>query len=291
VNRPSLSPWRRCASIALGLLAVLASSIAAVAETASAWAEGYNSRARLVAAAAHGKLYAGVVIEMADGWKTYWRHPGDSGGVPPSFDWSKSDNLLSAVVLYPAPKRLTDPSGDAIGYSRRVVFPVRITPADPGRPVRLEAQLEYGVCKDICIPAEAQVALMLPTGLVDDPPTELTEALEQVPRVGVARRASDPRLLSTTAHLQGDKPRLVIEAEFSGNGADADAFIEAPDGIYVPQPKAVGSPKPGGSKGLVHRIFEIDLESGVEPSELKGKALTITLVSSAGHAQASWQLD
>ena len=67
--------------------------------------------------------------------------PGEAGGVPPSFDWSKSTNLESAQVLYPAPKRFTDKAGDTVGYKGTVLFPVRLKPKDASQADRRAARL------------------------------------------------------------------------------------------------------------------------------------------------------
>ena len=80
---------------AVALLAGAAALLAAAparAELASPWKDGYNSRVRLVAGSISGKTYAGVEIQLAPGWKTYWRNPGTSG-VPPRFDWAGSENV------------------------------------------------------------------------------------------------------------------------------------------------------------------------------------------------------
>ena len=66
------------------------------ANLASPWVELANARVRLLAGPADmraGQSYlAGVELLLADGWKTYWRMPGDAG-VPPSFDWAGSRNV------------------------------------------------------------------------------------------------------------------------------------------------------------------------------------------------------
>ena len=73
----------------------------------------------------------GVLIELAPGWKTYWRMPGDSG-VPPEFTWSTS--LPAKVeVQYPTPSRHVDKSGEAVGYDSEVLFPVTVTPEQAKR--------------------------------------------------------------------------------------------------------------------------------------------------------------
>ena len=63
---------------------------------AEPWVGATNSKLRLFGGMAKTKegeqLMAGIELRMDDGWKTYWRNPGDSG-VPPQFDWSGSTNL------------------------------------------------------------------------------------------------------------------------------------------------------------------------------------------------------
>ena len=77
--------------VALASLSSVAMSSLAFAADASPWNEGLQSAARLIAARAAGTgaglVYrSGLEVRLSPGWKTYWRHPGDSG-VPPSFDF------------------------------------------------------------------------------------------------------------------------------------------------------------------------------------------------------------
>jgi DsbC/DsbD-like thiol-disulfide interchange protein len=230
------------------------------------------------------RLVAGVEITMADGWKTYWRNPGDAGGVPPYFDWAGSENLASAKVLYPQPARLKDASGDSVGYKKAVMFPVEVTPKDAAKPVKLNLAMEYGVCREICVPAEAKLSLSLPmAGMVA--PAALAAALDTVPRKAVDRRPGDPELKVLRATLTGDKPKLEVDVAFAGDGAGADVFIEAPDGIYLSLPRKIGS----GAGPL--QTFEVDLATGIEVGDLKGKTLLVTMVSAAGQSEATWKVD
>jgi len=270
-------------------LALLAPAVrgpsAASAESASPWVDGYNSRVRLIAGARGGNPVAGIEIQMAEGWKTYWRSPGDSGGVPPHFDWAASSNLAGAQVLFPAPHRMTDPAGDAIGYKGAVVIPVTITPQDGSKPVGLSLALEFGICKDICVPAEAKLNLELPPGRADSLPPELANALERIPRKAASRRDGDPEFLGGKATLEGPSPKLMFEARFQACKSGADAFLEAPDGIYVPLPRKTAQAADGTA------AFEVDLASGAEPGDLKGKTLTVTLVCGNGQSEAQWALN
>jgi DsbC/DsbD-like thiol-disulfide interchange protein len=141
------------------LLAVLASLPAAVAlARTSDWVALEQARLRVIDGGVEdGRWLVGVQIDLAPGWKTYWRVPGESG-VPPVFDWSASTNLKEARVLFPAPARLHDEGGEAIGYQGEVIFPVAVEASDPARPVELKLELNFAVCQAICIPAQATLA-------------------------------------------------------------------------------------------------------------------------------------
>ncbi|MFP4327024.1 MAG: protein-disulfide reductase DsbD domain-containing protein [Paracoccaceae bacterium] len=109
---------------------------------------------------ADGTHMAGLRLVMAPGWKTYWRAPGDAG-IPPRFDWNGSDNLQGVEVEWPAPEVFDQNGMRAIVYSGEVILPLRVTPAS-GEAVRLEARIELGVCRDICIPVEVGITGTLP---------------------------------------------------------------------------------------------------------------------------------
>jgi DsbC/DsbD-like thiol-disulfide interchange protein len=264
------------------------------ANVASSWVELHNARVRMLAgppALKTSKSYlAGVEITLGEGWKTYWRMPGDAG-VPPNFNWAGSTNVASVEVRYPAPFRLHEPGAETIGYKNSVLFPIEVVPMDAGRPVDLALTVEFGVCREICIPAEAKFALALrPAGMAGSPSPAVLAALEQVPRRGESRRKDDPQLGRATASLEGAAPRLAIEAHFPRGGKSADLFIEAPDGLYVPLPKklpnAAARAEADTNDELVR--FEVDLRRGGNARELKGKTLTLTLVSDAGATETTW---
>jgi DsbC/DsbD-like thiol-disulfide interchange protein len=279
------------AFILIAQLCVLPSAVvAADPALATGWASAENSRVRLVGGRADGpgaapRLVAGLEIEIADGWKTYWRNPGSSG-VPPRIDWSKSVNLASARVLFPAPARFVDRDGDTIGYKGYVVFPIELVAKDAAGPVELELSIEYGICKDICIPVELNLALSVPPGAAPiQVESRLARALGRVPRPVSARAAADPAVTSIKQELTGEKPRIVIAASFPAGTNGADLFAEAPDGLWVPLPK-----KTDAASGNA-LVFEIDLTDGADIAELKGKTLRLTLVSNDGQSETAFKIE
>jgi DsbC/DsbD-like thiol-disulfide interchange protein len=253
----------------------------------SPWVDGYKARARLLAGVPAGAtgapLMAFVEIELPEGWKTYWRSPGDAGGLPPSFDWSKSANLASVNVLYPAPKLMIDKAGATIGYKDRVIFPVEIKPQDAEKPMSLGLALDFGICKDICVPVQAELAIDIPASANDAAPEEAAEALAHVPRGDGERRSGDPMLKQAKATLDGAKPALVLEADFGGDTDEAAIFLEAPDALYLPVP--VKTTAQGGVA-----TFEADLSKDVDLAALRGKTVTATLVGRTGASVAQFEL-
>src|SRR6188472_2247804 len=148
---------------ALGLAAALfASSLAAEgrAEDSSPWQRDGHSAVRLLAGSRSGAvLLGGIAFQLQPGWKTYWRTPGDSG-VPPRFDFSKSDNVEAVTVLWPAPMKFDDGAGGvSLGYKKQVVLPLRIVAKNADKPVTLRANISYAVCDKICIPVEGHAEL------------------------------------------------------------------------------------------------------------------------------------
>jgi DsbC/DsbD-like thiol-disulfide interchange protein len=149
----------------LGLAAtLLASSLAigADAQDASPWQRDGHSAVRLLAGSRSGAvLLGGIAFQLQPGWKTYWRTPGDSG-VPPRFDFSKSENIEAVTVLWPAPTKFDDGAGGhSLGYRNQVVLPLRIVAKNADKPVTLRAGINYAVCEKICIPVEACAELAL----------------------------------------------------------------------------------------------------------------------------------
>jgi DsbC/DsbD-like thiol-disulfide interchange protein len=278
------------ATVVGALVALAAAGDRALVRTslASPWVELGSARVRLVAGGpadtSRKSFLAGVEVTLDEGWKTYWRMPGDAG-VPPNFEWKGSTNAAKIAVHFPAPTRMQEAGAQTIGYKKAVTFPVEVVPGDPTAPVRLELKLELGICREICIPAEAALALTLqPSELQGAAAPAALAALERVPRPQAGRRSEDPKLERVATDLDRQRPRLVIEARFPRGQAGADAFIEAPDGIYLPMPQRVAD----GVDGILR--FEVDLSRSDVSRELAGKTLRVTLVGDSGATEASWAL-
>jgi len=264
--RPSVLAAAFCAS--------LAAAPGAVAADASSWDGDARSAVRLIAgngASSADALRAGIEIRLAPGWKTYWRYPGDSG-VPPTFDFSKSDNVKSATVSWPAPHRYADDGGASIGYKGNIVLPLRILAKDPKRPVTLRLALDYAICERLCVPAKGSARL----DLVAAPSTyeaALAAAEAKVPKP--ARLGEGVALAIRAVRREGGDPhpRVVVEVA-APDAAPLDLFVEGPQPDWaLPLPEPIAA-----SPGLRRFAFELD---GLPPgaSAAAGARLRFTLVS------------
>lgn len=282
---------KKLTTTVLGILAsalCFAIATAVQAENTRPWVKTSYAKVRLIPGSAVASddaktIRAAVQIKLDDGWKTYWRNPGDSG-LPASFDFAASKNLKDAKVLWPAPHRFTDPYGTSIGYEKEVVFPVLVNPEQGDAPVDLDLKLDYAICKDICVPAEAHLKLKLEAdaGKSESFDPIISQFMDKVPVAASLRNANQPSIREAKTELGGAAPLIVVEAHFPKGIEGADLFVEGPGTIYIPPPQH----KHVGENGNVR--FTIDLGEATDGSALKGKTFKMTLVSDHGQSQASW---
>ena len=109
-------------------------------------------------------LRIGLRLQHIPHWHTYWRNPGDSG-LPTTLSWTLPVGSHAGEIDWPAPKRL--PIGPLVnyGYEGELLLPLVYTPpadARPGSTLSLQAKATWLVCRDVCIPESATLALQLP---------------------------------------------------------------------------------------------------------------------------------
>jgi DsbC/DsbD-like thiol-disulfide interchange protein len=240
----------------------------AQAQDASPWVKDGHSAVRLLAGSRSGAvLLGGIAIGLQPGWHTYWRNPGDSG-VPPRFDFSKSENIEAVTILWPAPMRFDDGAGGiSLGYQKQVVLPLRIVAKNADKPVTLRADINYAVCEKICIPVEASAELAF-TSVASTEDSALSAALDTVPKPATI---GDPNPL-TIRDVKRDGKTVLVDVAAQSSG-DVNLFVEGPTQDWaLPLPKLLEHSPPGVKR------FAFDLD-GVPPgANPEGAALKLTLV-------------
>ncbi len=261
-------------------IAFLASATAWAAATP--WAGDARGSARLITAVeatgSSTRLDAALELRLAPGWHTYWRTPGDAG-FPAAIDWTGSENLASADMSWPAPRRLTIEGLENIVYLDHVVLPVALTVTDPGKPVRLRAEVDYASCEKVCIPYHASLDLTLPAGLaVPGPEASLiAKAAAKVP--GSLSRAGLRLLSATVSGPNGATSSLAITL-----ADDADPLM-VPDLFVEGMPQAT-PPQPAVLHGAAGRAMSLVLPLSAETARIAlGKQLTFTVVDGVRSAE------
>ncbi len=123
-----------------------------------------------------GAVVAAIRVDLTPGWHTYWRVPGETG-IPPQFDWSASENLAALSYEWPRPHIFEQDGMRYFGYEGALTLPVRLVPQDPSEPIVARVDLFLGVCKDICLPGNAEIASTLPSGAASDEAEAIRDAL------------------------------------------------------------------------------------------------------------------
>jgi DsbC/DsbD-like thiol-disulfide interchange protein len=257
---------------ALGFAAIVLVSSPAIearAQDASPWQRDGHSAVRLLAGSRSGAvLLGGIAFQLQPGWKTYWRTPGDSG-VPPRFDFSKSDNVEAVTVLWPAPAKFDDGAGGhSMGYHDGVVLPLRIVAKNLDKPVTLRVDVNYAVCEKICIPVQAEAELPF-TSVASTEDSALFAALDTVPKPA---NVGDPNPLTIRDVKREGKATVLVDVVSPGTSG-LNLFVEGPTPDWgLPVPKLLEHSPPG----VKRFAFELDgVPPGVSP---EGAALKLTLV-------------
>jgi DsbC/DsbD-like thiol-disulfide interchange protein len=263
-------PFSAAPCIAAALLTSL--SIApATAQDASPWQQESHSAVRLLAGSRSGTvLLGGIALQLEPGWKTYWRTPGDSG-VPPRFDFSKSDNIDAVTVLWPAPSQFPDGAGGhSLGYKNQVVLPLRIVAKSADKPITLRATIDYAVCEKLCIPIQATVELPF-ASVASTEDSALSAALDTVPKPA---QIGDPNPVTIRDVKREGKSEVTVDVATQNPNDDVHLFVEGrtPDWA-LPIPKPVHHAPPGVKR------FSFQLDGLPPNTDPAGAALKLTLVS------------
>ena len=273
--------------------ALLLVSIPVGAATESEWVEHQYAKSRIVASHegvprnADTLLYLGWEVNLPDGWKTYWRTPGDAGR-PANFDWRGSTNLKAVEVLYPQPDRFEIFGLQTFGYEGSVVIPIRLYPEHPSLPINIELSTWFMACQDICVPFETSYSLYLPateTMKLSPYASKINQQLARVPRTSLK---SSPGLRLQLARVRGQAghQRLTVLVEGDKLLSGADVIIEASEEFRfgLPQKALLGDGR--------RARFVIPIRSYLDDANLKGKPLTVTISDGWGLAiEQTIQLD
>ncbi len=201
---------------------------------------------------------------MEPGWHTYWRNPGDSGEAT-TLAWTLPAGWRAGDLQWPAPKKL--PIGPLMdfGYEGTVLLPLDLTaPADakPGQTVQLKAQAGFLICKEVCVPADAAVALTLPVvaaPLSADPSSPVSTTLARLPR---------PAGLKAAVTFAGGALKLSLTGSRVKGGNFPAAYFFPYDGTIIDPSKPQAIER--GADGLTLTLSPSQAFKAPGPAQVAG---------------------
>ncbi|NRG19792.1 hypothetical protein HPQ64_19035 [Rhizobiales bacterium] len=208
------------------------------------WVEVMGGEVRLIAGGPleePGRYDAALEFRMEPGWHIYWRFPGETG-VPTQADFSASSNLEKARLRFPAPVRYHDGYATSLVYMDHVILPIEVMAKDGAAPLELSANLFFGICREICVPAQMDLGLTLASGEAVDLPMRvaISQATLSLPR---PQGDGAPRIVSVEradASDAGKPGALKITVEITEEDGEFDLFAEGAPGSFIEVPRLVG---------------------------------------------------
>jgi suppressor for copper-sensitivity B len=222
----------------------------------------------------------GLKVQLKEGWKIYWRSPGDAG-LPPELTLTSqnSSEEQKLEMDFPVPTRFSLFGLDTYGYSDEVIFPVRLRGHEAGSPLDLRANVNALVCADICIPVGGALRLTLPSGALrtGSDAIEIARFSSLVPKI---IRGGAGQIASLSFAQNPD--RLILDLAASAPRL-IDAFVEAPiNGLSFAAPQEIAPNRykiavsgTGDSAGLLGQPISLTLKTAVQFWQIDSPALAV----------------
>ena len=208
----------------------------------------------------------GLKVRLSEGWKIYWRSPGDAG-LPTEVGFAPGTELPGQTLEmdFPIPSRFSLFGVDTYGYGDEVIFPLRLGGHIAGQPLMLQAQVNALVCADICIPVGGLLGLNLPAGQGGASPDarDIARFASLVPKTGTG-----PDIHLARLSLEQNPARLLLEMGVSSLPLE-DVFVEAAiNGLSFTKPRLIAP-----------QIYEIQILGTSDSAALIGQPVTLTLTA------------
>ena len=108
------------------------------------------------------KIPIGLWITLDKGWHSYWQYPGDSGK-PVKVQWILPEGSLISHLNWPIPERMYFGALTNFVYKNHFLLTSELSlPEKNAQPhIKIIAQVEWFICKEVCIPMNQEVQLDL----------------------------------------------------------------------------------------------------------------------------------
>jgi DsbC/DsbD-like thiol-disulfide interchange protein len=191
------------------------------------------------------KLWVGLLFRLDPGWHVYWQNAGDSGE-PPRIRWNLPPGFSAGAIAWPTPTRLGTGSIIDYGYENQVLLMVPIErPAaeKPGKngAIELAADVNYLVCREICVPGKAHASLSLPLSAQSSAEATRWQTLFQQTKAQLPKQA--PAGWKVVAKSSGD--HFVLSVDTGIPVRKASFFPQEPNVVENSAPQEFSSARRG----------------------------------------------
>ena len=205
----------------------------------SDWAISEKSKVRLISSMTasnnNNQLILALEYELEEEWKTYWKSPG-GGGFPQKIIWNNSSNVKDIKILWPEPIEFEILGLKSIGYKDKVIFPLIVDIEDSQKETNLNLNINYLVCRDVCIPGSANIFLNIPSG--DSNYTDYFFDIEKVLSTTLNNNIDLTPISNFSFKAIENSNNVIFDIEISTSSFfdDPKIFIHTPFGLPVAEP-------------------------------------------------------
>lgn len=203
-------------------------------------------------------------VKLENGWKTYWRSPGE-GGVAPAIAWK--ENMPAVDWFWPTPSRFDVAGMTTQGYHHRVTFPMAVRGPSPAM---LSGVLTLSTCSNVCLLTDYPFTLK-PSAHDPAFAHDYAQAMGQIPL---------SRGLTQTLSVGARPGALVVEATRAGGWSSPALFLDTVDNADFGKPQL----RVEGEKLLA--TVPVSDGWGEGAPDLRGQTVTLVLAND-GVAQES----
>ena len=124
----------------------------------------------------------GIHLDMAEGWHTYYKDPGDAG-MKTSVEWHLPPGFKVSELIWQKPEKFVEAGITTYGYHDKTLLAAVVTAPTKlttGEKLDFKADVKWLSCKDICLPGKGSVELQLPVAAGGDNASSDAEEFKQL---------------------------------------------------------------------------------------------------------------
>ncbi len=185
----------------------------------------------------------GVLFQVDPGWHIYYKDAGEAG-MPTRVEWKLPSGFTAGPLLWEKPHKFIDSEITTYGYADKTIIAAKIKPPAnlaTGKPIKIEADLKWLTCKEICLPGQDSVSLEIPVS--DSEPDQANKAL--FANVGFA---GDVKSLP-------DEPHGTTGGATGPSGTTTGTASAATTGGSSTSAGTAGSPSSSGEPNMLYLLF------------------------------------